>query len=314
MIEVTWSSGTLKDSISLADAIELIVAFAEGDYYGRFTRANFQHAVDSENLTDNQPDDSLNEQFENALELIHKRASWLGDTYPFVVETDEIRFSPSISVNRCLPYLFLLICSNRGYVPSARNIQLDTLFENLCKEALRALFPDWAEVLLFSQKSEDRRNVFGWAASDAIPALAKKLNAELKNANELPSTQREFGIDIIAICPFGDQASHPFFTFAQCTVGQEWWEKKHEAIASNELTGFIDINALHSNFLMIPHFPRYNLEEWSEDPARTGNCILCDRYRICRMLEKSTSFRHDNPPEGFADIFGRIEDSLAQAT
>ena len=313
MIEMTWSSDKVEDCILLADAIEIAVAFTEGDYYGRFTRADFQHAIDSENLTDNEPADESNEQFENALVLIRKRASWLGTIYPFVVETDEVHFSPSISVNRCLPYLFLLICSNRGYVPSLKNTLLDTHFENLCKEALRALFPDWAEVLLFSQKSQDRKDVFGWAASDAIPALAKKLNAELKNADKLPSTQREFGIDIIAICPFDDQAPHPFFTFAQCTVGQDWWEKKHEAIASNELTGFIDLNALHSNFLMIPHFPRYNLEEWSEDPARTSNCILCDRYRICRMLEKSSSFRPDSPPESFADIFGKIEGSLAQA-
>ena len=303
----------------MADTIELAVALAEDDYNGRFTQANFLYVAASETLGDDDTSyltgdqaDECTEKFEQALTIIRNRASWLGNSYPFSVATDEVRFSPPTDIGKCIPYLFLLVCSNGNYVPTLRRA-LPEQFESLCKEAFRSLFPEWAEVLLFSQKSEDRKSRFGWAASDAVPNLAKMLNTEPTNASQLSSTQREFGIDLVAICPFDDQSAYPFFAFAQCTIKEEWWSKKHEAIADNELTEFVHLTANHSNFLMIPHFPRYSLERWSEDPARTGNCILCDRYRLCRLLEKSRFFEYSNPPETLASVFQALNDSLVQS-
>ena len=320
MLDISWSSAIAKDPLLLADAIELVVAFASDEHYGRFTRADFQHFVATENLTDDEESyltgdqvDERNAQFEQALKLIRNRARWLGLAYPFSVVTDEVQFTPQTPLRRHLPYLFLLVCSNGNHVPSLQNT-LATHFEDLCKEALRSLFPGWAEVVSFSQKSDDRKNIFGYQASKAVPRLAEKLNAGLVNANQLSATQREFGIDIIAICPFGDGSPFPFFAFAQCTIGREWWGKRHEAIAENELTGFVNLNARHSNFLMIPHFPRYSLEQWSEDPARTGNCILCDRLRICVLVNRSDSFSQDNPPREILGVFKTLEDNLVQSS
>ena len=320
MIDLTWSSDTTQNPISLADAIELAVAFAEDDYYSRFTRADFQHVVDSENLSDDGSSyldgdlaDERVKQFEQALALIQKRASWLGVSYPFIVETDQVQLVSDNTESRCLPYLFLLLCSNTDFVPSLKTV-LPVHFEDLCKEALRALFPEWAEVLLFSQNSEDRKTVFGWSASEAIPKLAKKLNAEMVNADRISDTQREYGVDIVAICPFDDQSPYPFFALAQCTLRQDWWEKRHEATSSNGVAAFVHLNTNHSNLLMVPYFPRYELGAWSEDPSRTGNCILCDRYRICRLLEKSNAFDANNLPVDLRDIFQTIEHALPEIT
>ena len=345
MLDIPWDSAITKNPLRLADAIELAVAFSKEDYNGRFTLGHFQHLVVSENLIDDDksfpPEDEADErneqyeqaealsdddqvlhpgdkadernrQYEQAVALIKNRASWLGDAYPFSVEDNEVRFSPQSSIDKVLPYLFFLVCSNSNFVPSLKNA-LPTDFENLCKYAFQALFPDWAEVVLFSQKSEDRKEIFGLAANEAVPKLAEKLNAVLINDGEqIPSTRREFGIDIIAICPFGDQVPYPFFAFAQCTIQQEWWNKKHEAKADTGLTGFIHINARHSNFLMIPHFPRYNLEKWREDLSRTGDCIICDRFRLCVLLEKSASFKHDDPPASVAPVFKTLKQNLVQ--
>ncbi len=319
MLDMTWSSDTTKDPLILADAIELAVAFAKDDYNGRFTRADFQNIVTSEILSDDersyltgdQADERI-EQFEQARDLIGKRASWLGVAYPFKVIANEVEFSPPTAIEKCLPYLFLLVCSNGNCVPSLKSALSDQ-FEDLCKEAFRSLFPEWARVLLFSQKSKDRKEHFGWKASDAVPKLAEMLNAKLVSADQLSSTQREFGIDLIAICPFDDQSAYPFFAFAQCTIEQEWWNRRHEAIAETALTGFVNLNVGHSNFLMIPHFPRNSLKKWSEDPGRTGNCILCDRYRLCRLLDKSKFFEHDNPPESLAVVFQTLNENLIQS-
>ena len=318
MLDIAWDSAITKDPLSLADAIELAVAFSEEDYNGRFTLGHFQHLVASENLSDDDltyldgdESDERTEQYEQAVDLIRNRASWLEDAYPFSVEDNEVRFSPQSSIDKVLPYLFFLVCSNSNFVPSLKNA-LPTEFENLCKDAFQALFPDWAEVVLFSQKSEDRKEIFGMAASEAVRKLAKKLNTAPINVERLPGTQREFGIDIIAICSFGDQVSYPFFAFAQCTIQQEWWSKRHEATAGTALKGFVTLDTFHSNFLMIPHFPRYNLKEWSEDPSRTVNCIICDRFRLCVLLERSASFKHDDPPASVAPVFKTLKQNLVQ--
>ena len=316
MIEMSWNSEVTKDPLLLADAIELAVAFGGDNYNSRFTRADFQHFVVTESLGDDDLSyiagdeaDERNEQFEQALTLIGNRAKWLVPAYPFSVVFGEVRFTPGNTLRRHLPYLFLLVCSNGNNVPSLK-YALPNQFEELCKEALRSLFPDWAEVVSFSQKSEDRKTIFGYAAKDAVPKLAEKLNAGLKNASQLSNTQQEFGIDIIAICPFDDLSPYPFFAFAQCTIGQDWSAKRHEAIADSALTGFVDLNARHSNFMMIPHFPRYSLDRWDRDPGKTGNCILCDRLRICSLLEKSSFFEHDEFPGSIAGIFSMLQEKL----
>ena len=317
MLDISWSSDITENPLRLADAIELAVAFGGDNYNNRFTRADFQYCVDTENLSDDDypsyltgdQADERNIHFEEALKLIRDRAKWLGTAYPFSVETDEVQFKPQPTPRRHLPYLFLLVCSNGNSVPTLKSALPDQ-FELLCKEALRSLFPHWAIVLSFGQRSEDRKAIFGYSAKKAVPKLAAMLNAELLKADQIPDTQQEFGIDIIAICPFGDQSGHPFFAFAQCTLGQDWWKKRHEASADSELGAFVHLEANHSNFLMIPHFPRYNLDCWSEKPWRTGNCILCDRFRICNLLEKSHFSELNNFPSGIANIFSKLEENL----
>ena len=318
MIDFDWNEDIIKDAVDLTDCIELVVAFSDDDYYGRFTYANFEDIAqsalwgddDSSFLQGEQVDD-FSASFEDAMALIERRALWLGETYPFRVENGEVQFAPQTSEKLYLWYLFLLACSCHNRIPSLRNA-LRVQFENICKEAMRALFPDWAEIFLFSQNSEDRRKL-GWLAKEAIPALAKKLNAQVAPDAQLPNTQEEYGIDLIAICSFGDELEYPFFAFAQCTVAKEWWTKKHEAQARHALSGIIRLDTDHTNFLLIPHFPRINATEWREPRQHTINCILCDRYRICRLLEKSDPFTRQNMPPGISEIVQEIQGRLPKS-
>ena len=133
---MSWNSALAKDPLVLTDAIELLVAFAEGDYSGRFTRANFQHFVTMENLTDDETTyvtgdeaDEYNRQFDDALTLIRRRADWLGASYPFRVVSDEVIFNPPPGASDHLPYLFLLVCSNGNSVPLLKKA-LPGQFEN----------------------------------------------------------------------------------------------------------------------------------------------------------------------------------------
>ncbi len=315
MIDFRWDQEIIENVIELADCIELLVAFSDDTHGGHLTKANFINQLQSElvnnavSFSHGDEIDDFNTPFEDAISLIERRASWLGETYPFKCEHDEIYFAPSDSKKHYLSYLFLLACSSHNRIPPlAHNLRIQ--FENLCKEAMRALFPDWAEVLLFSQNSDDRKQKFGWPAIEAIPKLAEKLNTIVYSDQELSKTQQEFGIDLIAICSFEDALEYPFFAFAQCTVSKEWWNKKHEAKPSHALSGFLRLDVEPPNFFFIPHFPRRNGKKWSESRNHTINCILCDRYRICRLLEKSTTFNYKNIPAPMRDIFNEIQKYL----
>ena len=52
MIDFDWSEEIIRDAVDLTDCIELVVAFSDDDYYGRFTHADFidivQYIVRSE--------------------------------------------------------------------------------------------------------------------------------------------------------------------------------------------------------------------------------------------------------------------------
>ena len=314
MIDFLWSQKIVEDVVDLADCIELVVALNKDDYDGRFTRAHFIQVVQSEILLEGEDDflqgekvDDFNRYFEGAMDLIKNRALWLRETYPFRQEQGEVKFAPQTSKKHYLSYLFLLACSCHNRIPSLRHA-LTVEFENLCKEAMRELFPACAEVFLFSQNSKDRKNL-GWSATEAIPALAKKLNTQVLQNAKLPNTQREYGIDLIAIYPFGDKVEYPFFAFAQCTVAKEWWTKQREAKADQDLKGVMSLTN-HTNFLLTPHFPRINLTEWRADQLVSIDCILCDRYRICRLLEKSKPLTCQDLPRGMYNIFQEIQKHL----
>lgn len=318
MIDFAWTKDIIKDAVDLTDCIELVVAFSDDDYDGRFTQSDFQEIVHREPLGDDDSSflqgdqaDVFYPQFEDAMALIKRRALWLGEIYPFKEENGEVLFAPQTSKKYYLWYLFLLACSCHNRIPSLKHA-LRVQFENICKEAMRALFPDWAEVFLFSQNSDDRREL-GWLAKEAIPALAKKLNAQVEPDAQLPNTQEEYGIDLIAICSFEDELEYPFFAFAQCTVEKEWWDKRHEAQTRHALSGVRRLDTDHTNFLLIPHFPRITPTEWREPRKHTINCILCDRYRICRLLEKSNPFTRHNMPSGISKIIQEIQGRLPES-
>ena len=318
MIDFDWDLHILEDSIEFADCIELLVAFADTDYGGRFTPTNFRDIIvkDILELEDEDAiDEKLEEQistysryFDDAKQLIGKRATWLGDNYPFATVRNTVVFSPSSS-RKYLSYLLLLMCSRHTSIPSL-DAKLTIDFEYLCKEAMRSLFPDWADVFLFSQFSDDRRQM-GLPAKDAVPKLAAKLNVKPINASTLPNTREEYGVDLVAISAFDDELEYPFFAFGQCTVAKDWWVKKGEARYDHALNGVITLRTNHSNFLLIPHFPRTSATEWREHRGRqVTDCILCDRYRICRLLEKSGVVEHNQLPNRLLEVFQLIEESI----
>lgn len=320
VLDLPWSSSLSQHPRTLADAIELLVAFGGEDFLGRFTQADFIHWASMEDLTDDNAEpvsgdtvDASVSSFEEAIQVLIKRKLWLKEAYPFSVDSDGLALTPSGNEFFGLPYLFLLACSNSGCIPSIPNLPL--LFEYLCREALRSLFPAKTEVLMFGPQSEDRKHLFGTSAADALPVLAKKLNTSIVKEEELPEGARDFGVDLMAISAFAEDDRAPYvpFAFAQCTIRTDWWRKRNEAKAKNGIGSLMHLNVEHTNFLMIPFLPRPTLAEWSEGRDRTDDCILCDRFRIMKMLEERSWFQNGPVPEPLSEAFESLRQMLAQS-
>ena len=288
----------LQDELGIDGLLPVGEEPSEGDEQGGVYAPDDE---DGEYLQGEEADD-LNPEFDSAARLVSRRAHWLKSLYPFTVESNVIKLVDNITEAH-LAYLWLLA--------SARHSQIDSLskdledgFEAISKEAMQQLFPDWAEVFLFSKNSADRKEM-GSRARDAVPVLAEKLNAQTRNRDP-GSSQKEFGIDIAAVCSSSDYCGHPFFAFAQCTVTPEWWNKKHEAKARHALSAYISVDTDHSNLVFTPTFPLSADDSFSYSIEHLSDCTLYERYRICNLLQKSGLFEQVQLPSEIQNPMERI--------
>ena len=320
MLEINWNEGVVNDPVKLADYIELTIAI-DSEHEGMvFTHADFVNSVQDTPYNDIEDSflegDEVDEtkcHFEDALSLIERRRQWLGSLHPFVVDGDEVRLVPGSDRDEWTPYVFLLACSHYASI-TGKGPRLETEFEKICKEAMKALFSESADVFLFSQFSRDRAKL-GRSAREAVKNLAAMLNTSMVRPEEdIPTGPNEFGIDIIAIDALDDRLGYPFFAFAQCTVSQssrEWGRKNSEARADHGLAAYILLNVQHPNFLFIPHLPREDFDTLDESvlPHEISNCVFCDRYRICKALHRLAYFRDGEPRRFIAEIIDAFLDS-----
>lgn len=293
--------------VKLADYIEFTLMM-DGDHpsdeftAGHFTAVMQESPSVAEYDADEAPGsflagDAMDEtrvHFDDAVALIERRRQWLGGLYPFSVANRAVQLRYGLAADNAMPYTFLLACSLHREIDSGQG--LDRQFERVCKEGMRTLFNESADVFLFSQFSQDRAEL-GRSAREAIPRLAEKLNAKVKNEADIPDQPNEFGIDLIAIDRLDDSVGYPFFAFAQCTIGQDWPRKKGEAKLSNALAAYADLQVQHSNLIFIPHFLRKDADRWDAPAHDTIDCIIFDRLRICRMLERLKAFKNDESLE-----------------
>ena len=299
MLNLSWNKFATDDAVKLADYIELTIFLDHNHGKDEFGYSDFMRLIRDEPFDDLDDDedqefvdgdeaDETKIHFESAVSLVEQRSRWLGELYPFEGIGDEVQFSGIPDHHKWMPYIYLLACSNHRFVVYQRR-RFETGFERVAKEAMRAGFNEAADVFLFSQFSADRAKI-GMSARDAVKVIAKRLRALVLNESRIPNTQQEFGIDIIAIDPAGDALSVPFAAFAQCTIGKAWEAKKHEAQIRNRLAAYIHVTVDYSNLLFIPHFPRLETGEWDASPHEVINCLLRDRYGICKMLERTRGF------------------------
>lgn len=343
MLEINWDEA-VGDPVVLADYIEMAISLDEAHSGWEFTYANFVDylqdvpfsgdtygSLDDDDRGERQPQphfvqgesyidepvgflsgdrmDEMQPYFDDAVALIERRRQWLGDLYPFTVHGNDVRLSNRPERSVWTPYVFLLACSHHNLI-MRRPPTLDAEFEKICKEAMKSLCHDEASVFLFSQNSEDRREL-GRSARAAIPKLASMLNAAVAHESEIPDTPREFGIDIIAIDKMDDDLGYSLLMTAQCTIASDPsdWERKKAEPKWDGISYFIPYDVPPVTVLFIPHLPRKQADKWSVQAFHLNGSIVCDRYRICRLIQ-----RHSKFPDSCAaqSVAGIVEDFIGR--
>lgn len=315
MLQINWNE-SIEDPVILADYIEMTITLDDDHSGFEFTYAHFvdylqdvPSSVNYDGFLEGDDMDEAQPYFENAVALIESRRQWLGDLYPFSVQGNDVRLSVHSERSEWTPYVFLLACSHHDLIPR-RSPRLETEFEKICAEAMKSLCNEGAEVFLFSRNSADRARL-GGPAHMAVKNLASMLNTITLHEGDIPTTQREFGIDIIAIDNVNDDLACPLLMTAQCTVSGDpeiWGKKKTEPRWDREIGYFIRYDAPHTIILFIPHFPRLHENEWSVPPYHLNGCIVCDRYRICMLLQRHRKFSDDSVAHSVAQIVGDFID------
>lgn len=307
VVELHWDETAVSDSVTLADYIEMAISLDVGHKGFAFTWDDFVDHVKEEpfdgNFLEGEEIDELAEYFENAVALVECRRKWFGELYPFTTEDGSVQLSPLCESSSWTPYIFLLACSH-DHSPH-KSPRMESEFEKICKEAFKSLLSDDAYVFLFSRGSDDRARI-GNSARKALSKLAELLNADIvRPDDEIPDTPREFGIDIIAIDKMHDNLGYSLLMTAQCTVSgdpKQWESKKTEPQWGRSMGHFIPYEVPSVVILFIPHLPRLQSGVWSVPAFIFQQCIVCDRYRICKMLQRRQQHHQEDASAAVSEI------------
>ena len=220
------------------------------------------------------------EDLEVIIELLtqelSRRSQVVGRTYPFSVESGNIRLACS---DDSLCYVFLLCISTSAPLRSEnRQADVELLLDMVVLDALCGYL-----------SGESRGVHFGWPSSGdrppsfpaAIQWLADRLGLR-PGKGEKRAARRDAGVDVVVWRPFRDQREGFVTVLTQCTSAIDWTEKAKD-IVIDLWRGYIDFGKDPITCLATPFVIPRPFDKWDE-LRRTVHFVL-DRLRICELLE-----------------------------
>lgn len=171
--------------------------------------------------------DFARSMIENGWNELERRQIWMGVSSPIEVSGQRIRRVKQWQ--DCAGYSFLMVLSlARLYPDWARQFGRDytaqgLLFEELTKQALHGLFPEW-EVFITGW-SRERTNRLG----TVVREVANRVNEPVGNnvGRWTREDANEAGLDVLCYYGFQDgKGGSPVYLF-QCASGVQWEEKIH---------------------------------------------------------------------------------------
>lgn len=223
-------------------------------------------------------------QIDSAVGSIHeeilRRRSMLGDLYPFVVEHNQLRYSPS----RSRFYEFCLTTCLADNITTGEMVQLPRSFERVTALLLKAYFGDGAEA---QHTGAPRDAESGVTFRDAMAHLSGRSGewiwapeAELPAE---PTVVGDEGLDFVVWKDSLDERRGHLFILAQCACGNDWETKFQELDLQRLSKWFKPLSYVTPvrAFVTPHHLSRGHMRE-----AQRLAGLVFDRTRLTRIAER----------------------------
>lgn len=222
-----------------------------------------------------------------AIDTMAKRASVLGDSYPFVVRDIAVLRRTSRYVAHYTSLLYLTPGSiARQTVRASETSEMGELLEEISEAALANFWGVGGSALSFGYPSKHGRPE---AFDQAVVWLASKIGLDAGRGYR-PPRRKDGGVDVVAWRQFADRRPGFPVALAQCTIQAETFTKTTD-IDLRLWASWLAMDSDPLSLLVIPGTIRAAGPDWKQ---LTTVVMVIDRIRLLDLLSRS--------PEGDADI------------
>lgn len=219
----------------------------------------------------------------DAFVVLEDRAAFVGEKYPFKVESDLITTAVQ-SWHDSVVYAFLLALNARYVYGLSSETNLPArIFERLVRVALAAYVDGEAEHFGWPRDSPPGERNF----AAALPVLLRKLGerAAIKY-EDIPAKIKDNEVDVFAWRPPGDGRRGQLILMCQCAIGSGWNDK---GIRLDKWDPFITFAVTPVGAAAFPFVPRAMEEDPNFDYLYLSRSVglWFDRLRLAVLIDES---------------------------
>lgn len=212
-----------------------------------------------------------------AIDTMAKRASVLGDSYPFVVSDMAVLRRKSRDATHYATLLFLTPGSvARQTVRASETAEMGALLEAITEDALSNFWGPGGNALSFGYPSKHGRPE---AFDQAVMWLASKIGLEAGRGYR-PPRRKDGGVDVVAWRQFADRRPGFPVALAQCTIQAETFTKTTD-IDLRLWASWLAMDSDPLSLLVIPGTIRSAGPDWRQ---LTTVVMVIDRIRVMDLL------------------------------
>lgn len=219
--------------------------------------------------------------------ILESRESTFKEHYPFSITSRNLISLKENLTHKQRLYLFFLLSSNLGFLPTEKRSDLTTDFETISTKALKAYLPSFSKSHTFGKSASTNSRYIG-SIEDKIRKFAKDIDQEADFEDDFfaDNDSGDYGLDVVAWTPLpNDPNLNRIQIFlGQCATGKNWLDKQHEPKKVINA-----IRNLHHSIIMlfIPYDCR-NSDRSFNNKARLITQLLFDRARLISLLQGET--------------------------
>jgi len=247
--------------------------------------------------------DDNDEYVYNLFEILKKRAEHFKETYPFIVNSRNIKMKINLNSEH-KSYIFLLLCSNLETFKEYQIVLTDD-FEKFSFTVLKKIFND--KIILKKFGKNKTISDYSGKLFEKLEKLSQDLNLNIKIPSKKLSKYNsgDGGIDLIAWYNCEEiNNNYTMVYLFQCASGKNWLKKQDD---TDKFQNLIDLSKNYVISGMIIPFDNRDIDrDFLEEKDITIKLIL-DRIRLLEYFNHDSIDTFDSI-KIIDDIIGSEED------